>query len=158
MGTATKTAWSVLRDEWAQRHGLQEPEATSAAGDEYPQPIRYVFVPQSEQEPHASVPVQVEGVVMSEATRLPLERRHEAIKYGDENCVMVAYPINYDELYNLKGRLLTLVDATFTDPQQRKAQKDLVWLTLRDWMEDVSSGAAAQPPVHLTDAELASNP
>lgn len=79
----------------------------------------------------------------STRTRLPYEERYSAIEYvneainGDGAVGETRYPINYEELYNLKGRLLTLVDATYTDPQQRKAQKNLVWQTLRAWMEDI---------------------
>lgn len=54
----------------------------------------------------------------------------------DGHAQSCAYPINFDEVYNLKGRLLTLVDATFNDREQRKAFKDMVWSTLREWMED----------------------
>lgn len=75
---------------------------------------------------------------------LPLERRYGPLNFqntdGTTGCV--AYPINYDELYNLKGRLLTIVDATFTDAQQRKAMKDIVWQTLRAWMTDIESAFA----------------
>ena len=63
----------------------------------------------------------------------------------------IAYPINWNELYNLKGRLLTLVDATFTDPQQRKAHKDIVWQTLRAWMEDIENGWPSHPDVDDAD-------
>lgn len=34
---------------------------------------------------------------------------------------------------NLEGQWLTLVDATFSDPQQRKAMKDLVRRMIWDW-------------------------
>lgn len=70
---------------------------------------------------------------------LPLGRRRERIRYVSddertgENCV----PINWEELYNLKGRLLTLCDATFSDQQQRKAFKDVLWQTLQRWMIDI---------------------
>lgn len=52
---------------------------------------------------------------------------------GEGLCVL----INFDEIYNLKGRLLTIVDAAVSDPEQRKAQKDLVWRALREWAEDL---------------------
>lgn len=70
---------------------------------------------------------------------LSIYQRHDAIQYRSEDGTVgaTAYPINYEELYNLKGRLLTLIDATFTDPEQRKAQKDVVWHTLRDWMDGI---------------------
>lgn len=72
-------------------------------------------------------------------TKLPVERRYEALHYenADGTCGYRAYPVNYEQVYNLKGRLLTLIDATFTDPEQRKAQKDVVWQTLKAWMDDI---------------------
>jgi hypothetical protein len=75
--------------------------------------------------------------------RLPYDQRHWPISFvtDDETAGEIRYPINYEELYNLKGRLLTLIDATFTDPEQRKAHKDIVWQTLRAWMEDIEHAA-----------------
>jgi hypothetical protein len=79
--------------------------------------------------------------------RLPFELRSSQVQYtnADGSVGATAVPINYDELYNLKGRLLTLVDATFTDPQQRKAQKDLVWAAVRAWYDDLERNATWQP-------------
>jgi hypothetical protein len=68
---------------------------------------------------------------------LSLDHRNGPLRFEDGSRGEVAYPINYTELYNLKGRLLTLIDATFTDPQQRKAHKDVVWQTLKAWMDDI---------------------
>lgn len=34
---------------------------------------------------------------------------------------------------NLEGQWLTLIDATFSDPQQRKAMKDIVRKMIWDW-------------------------
>jgi hypothetical protein len=70
---------------------------------------------------------------------LPLEQRKQALRYANEEGTLgaTAYPINYDEVYNLKGRLLTIIDATFPDPEQRKAQKDIVWGELKRWMDDI---------------------
>lgn len=53
---------------------------------------------------------------------------------GEELCSM-----NWTELYNLKGRLFTLIDASFADPQQRKAFKDVTWSILGDWIGDIES-------------------
>lgn len=80
-------------------------------------------------------------------TQLPYEQRHWQLQYTNEDGTVgcTAVPINYDEVYNLKGRLLTLVDATFADDQQRKAFKDLVWQTLRGWYQDVERDATWQP-------------
>lgn len=44
--------------------------------------------------------------------------------------------INYAELDNLIGRLLTLNDAAATDPVQRAANKTLIKQACREWLED----------------------
>jgi hypothetical protein len=79
-------------------------------------------------------------------TQLPYHQRHWAIQYTNDNGSVgcTAYPINFDEVYNLKGRLLTLIDASTADPEQRKAQKDLVWQTLRSWMEGIERAGTWQ--------------
>jgi hypothetical protein len=41
--------------------------------------------------------------------------------------------INWDELNELIGLLLTYVDATYQDKEQREAHKSLVRNTVRDW-------------------------
>ena len=45
--------------------------------------------------------------------------------------------IDYRDFYPLVGRLLTLVDATYTDKEQRKAQKDVVKPILYNWIHDL---------------------
>lgn len=47
-----------------------------------------------------------------------------------------AVRVNYEELGNLIGRLLTLNDATEHDPERRAAKKSLIKQTCRDWLED----------------------
>ena len=44
--------------------------------------------------------------------------------------------INWSELNSLIGQLLTYVDATYQDKEQREAHKSLVKNTVRDWYED----------------------
>lgn len=63
------------------------------------------------------------------------ERHAEGDPIHDE-AAGVAWPVNFEEVYNLKGRLLTIVDATFSDPEQRKAFKDILWVALRGWAND----------------------
>lgn len=91
-----------------------------------------------------SAPIQVPA---GAPITLPYERRYEQISYvGDDgNIGEQRFPINFEELYNLKGRLLTLIDATFTDPQQRKAQKDVIWQALQHWMHDIERAAGHEP-------------
>lgn len=89
------------------------------------------------------------GTVM--APRLPAHQRHSLLQFiHDSGQVVEAYPINYEEVYNLKGRLLTLVDATFADPEQRRAHKTLVWGVLQDWMKDIVARSGDALDVQLT--------
>lgn len=84
----------------------------------------------------------------SDTRTLPFAERHRELQFQDypDGQIEAAHPINFRELYQLKGRLLTLVDATFTDPAQRKAQKDLVWQTLQAWMEQTVMSGGCSPP------------
>jgi hypothetical protein len=68
---------------------------------------------------------------------IPSKRTMVRVEQTDLDPGCLAFPVNYEDLRNLKGRLLTLTDATFTDPQQRKAQKDCIWQVLQAWMSDV---------------------
>lgn len=52
------------------------------------------------------------------------------------------YGVNWTEFDNLVGRLLTLADATFTDPAQRKAFKDLIRQHVKEWVQDIMLEAA----------------
>lgn len=52
------------------------------------------------------------------------------------------YGVNWVEFDNLVGRLLTLADATFTDPTQRKAYKDLTRQHVKEWVQDIMLEAA----------------
>jgi hypothetical protein len=65
---------------------------------------------------------------MSENIAVPNERT-QARKSQDIR-------VNYEEVGNLMGHLLTLADATFGDTQQRKAQKDMLRATVYGWVED----------------------
>lgn len=52
------------------------------------------------------------------------------------------YGVNWNEFDQLTGRLLTLCDATFTDPVQRKAFKDMVRSHIKEWVAAVVQDAA----------------
>lgn len=43
------------------------------------------------------------------------------------------------QLDNLVGKLLTYIDATYSDPQQRKAHKDIVKQSAYNWFLDSSN-------------------
>jgi predicted kinase len=44
--------------------------------------------------------------------------------------------VSYEALQNLEGKILTLIDATFVDKEQRKAVKDILRKTFWfDWVE-----------------------
>lgn len=51
------------------------------------------------------------------------------------NPEMMAHVVWPGQFGNLEGKLLTIVDASFADTQQRKAVKDLVRQTLWDWRQ-----------------------
>jgi hypothetical protein len=45
--------------------------------------------------------------------------------------------LSYESLQNLEGKMLTIVDASFQDKDQRKAVKDIVRRTIWfDWVEN----------------------
>lgn len=54
-----------------------------------------------------------------------------------EDQKLLKVEISWSEVYSLVGRLLNYVDATFTDVEQRKAQKRLVKNTCYDWIRDL---------------------
>jgi len=43
------------------------------------------------------------------------------------------YEMRTDDISLLEGRILTHIDATFSDAQQRKAQKDILRQMVWDW-------------------------
>jgi hypothetical protein len=49
--------------------------------------------------------------------------------------------INNDDSNHLLGRMLTLADATFVDPIQRKAQKDMIRQHFREWLTMIENSA-----------------
>ena len=57
----------------------------------------------------------------------------DGIKWGGNYYGLVSY----DMLRNLEGKMLTIVDATFSDKEQRKATKDIIRRTFWfDWVEN----------------------
>ena len=52
------------------------------------------------------------------------------------------YGLNWSEFDVLMGRLLTLCDATFNDPVQRKAFKDMVRQHVKEWVANCATDAA----------------
>ena len=46
--------------------------------------------------------------------------------------------ITRDDLSNLTGRLLTLIDASFTDKEQRNAQKSILRKEIINWVEKLT--------------------
>jgi hypothetical protein len=63
---------------------------------------------------------------------------------GDSNSVV----IRYEDFRRLQGRLLTYIDATFNDPEQRKAHKDILKSNLYDWEKELHDRA-----VQVNDAQ-----
>lgn len=50
---------------------------------------------------------------------------------GASYCV----PMNSNDVDNLVGRILTIVDASFADKEQREAFKSIMRSTIYDWMD-----------------------
>ena len=62
--------------------------------------------------------------------------------------------ISYEAIQKLEGKLLTLVDATFTDKEQRKAQKTSVRRTIWfDWVKDWIYRGDTTMPVGMPNLE-----
>jgi hypothetical protein len=76
-------------------------------------------------------------------TNMKLEERADAVPGGSER-----YAVNWTEFDGLMGRMLTIVDASFPDPEQRKAVKGLVRNSIKDWVRDIAEAALADasPP------------
>lgn len=68
---------------------------------------------------------------------------------GDINSSILEY---HDES-DLIGKLLTYVDATFTDQEQRKAHKDIVRQIVQNWRQDISLRG-----VQTVDSQLREKP
>lgn len=83
-------------------------------------------------EPHVNTDVKI---------TLSLNGKLLSVDRGDTGEEL--YGVNWVEFDNLTGRLLTLCDATFTDPIQRKAFKDMVRQHIKEWANAVMVDAAA---------------
>lgn len=71
----------------------------------------------------------------------------ESIEYGTLSCAVSADILAnlWEAVGHLKGQLLTIADATFSDPEQRKAYKDLVKNTLQDWSLNAMQNSVSYP-------------
>jgi hypothetical protein len=54
---------------------------------------------------------------------------------SDLNCVSISFPEVANQFSHLSGKILTIVDGTFSDPAQRKAVKDLVRISFQTQVE-----------------------
>lgn len=61
-----------------------------------------------------------------------------AVDVRDDSITRVK--IEVSELSNLEGRMLTIVDASISDPVQRKAMKDIVSQSVWTWGMDYHYG------------------
>lgn len=62
------------------------------------------------------------------------ERETAAQNIGGDTNTMV---LEYADEQNLLGKLLTYIDATYTDQEQRKAHKDIVRQVVNNWRQDI---------------------
>lgn len=66
-----------------------------------------------------------------------MDGRTDEVEYGlEKNRLRV---VRRWQLDNLVGRLLTYIDATYTDPAQRRAHKDIVKQSVYNWFVDVGN-------------------
>lgn len=63
----------------------------------------------------------------------PKQRKAEWAQAFEDGA---AVAIDFSHAEELVGRLLTIIDATYTDPEQRRAQKRIVKSEVYDWMHD----------------------
>lgn len=64
---------------------------------------------------------------------------------GDTNAVI----INYRDTSNLLGKMLTYVDATYSDAEQRKAHKDIVRDMIYAWEREIRERAVQTVDAHI---------
>ena len=104
----------------------------------------------------ATVQTASSGGFSTEAARREMEipRKHIILRWKDERLqgsdgvgYSEGYPINHEDLGNLRGRLLTLIEASTSDPEQRKATKDVVSQILRAWLNDIERDCGSSPPL-----------
>lgn len=62
----------------------------------------------------------------------------KAIPGGSER-----YAVNWLQFDQLMGRILTIVDASFAEPEQRSAVKGLVRGSIKGWVQDIAESALA---------------
>lgn len=83
--------------------------------------------------------VHLIGARIYEAESAPTE-----MPRGDGNTIVVGY----NDFRRLQGQLLTYIDATFSDPEQRKAHKDILKSNLYAWEKELGDRA-----VQINDAQ-----
>lgn len=70
--------------------------------------------------------------------------------------------VNYEHIYDLLGKLLTLNDATMSSETQRKAQKSLIKLTVYQWADRLYAvqhpGEFKDEPINLEEPIEPYNP
>ncbi len=99
--------------------------------------------------------VHLIGARIYGAEPAPGEHMITEMPSGDANTTI----LEYRDVNQLVGQLLTYIDATFTDPEQRKAHKDIVKEKVHNWHNDlrvrgvqtVDSHTAAKPYVGTID-------
>lgn len=60
---------------------------------------------------------------------------------GDEVPATMLWGINWQEVNTLLGKLLTFADSANPDPEQRKAQKDMIRQIVGEWVDIVATDA-----------------
>ena len=107
----------------------------------------------AEVQKHTDVKV-IGGTYNAAGTRIALSVGGRLIKIeqlgsdGEPATGEERYGVNWTDFDQLTGRLLTLCDATFTDPVQRKAFKDMVRQHIKEWVNGIAVDAAADAGQH----------
>lgn len=74
--------------------------------------------------------------------------------YGDTNVLQFYGMVSYEALRNLEGKMLTIIDASFQDKEQRKAVKDIMRRTIWfDWVENFIERGENPLPVGMPTVE-----
>lgn len=97
------------------------------------------------------LPDGFDTVLLASARVYQNEQLVKGLPGGDSNAVI----LSGKDFNDIIGRILTYVDATFTDQEQRKAHKDIVKKLIWDWNNELRTRAIQTVDAHGTDGNYA---
>lgn len=74
---------------------------------------------------------------MSKDINSPVSSKQWQIDRVESGCDYYAL-LQYDEIRRIEGQMLTIIDAAFTDREQREAVKSIVRSNIWDWAKNLS--------------------